>query len=57
MKYLNKNIKDLENLGKQKNTDNSLKGIKGNMGRKQIPLCKKCHFKVHSVQYNGPGIY
>ena len=42
---------------KQKNTDNSLKGIKGNMGRKQIPLCKKCHFKVHSGQYNGPGIY
>jgi len=38
-------------------TDNTLKGIIKNLSRKQIPLCKKCHFKVHKGSYNGPGIY
>jgi len=38
-------------------TDNTLKGIVKNLTRKQIPLCKKCHFKVHTGSYSGPGIY
>jgi hypothetical protein len=24
--------------------------------RKQIPLCKKCHIRVHSGKYNGPAL-
>uniref|UniRef100_UPI00237ABB70 hypothetical protein n=1 Tax=Schizosaccharomyces osmophilus TaxID=2545709 RepID=UPI00237ABB70 len=27
-----------------------------NMNRKQIPLCQSCHSKVHSGNYNGPGL-
>ena len=42
---------------KQTKTNNSFKSIKGNMSRKQIPLCKKYHFKVHSGHYDGPSIY
>lgn len=42
---------------KNKITDNTLKGIKVNLSRKQIPLCRACHMKVHSGQYDGPGIY
>jgi len=38
-------------------TDNTLKGIKKNLTRKQIPLCKECHLKVHNGSYNGSGIY
>jgi len=38
-------------------TDNTLKGIVKNLTRKQIPLCKECHFKVHAGSYSGPGIY
>ncbi len=38
-------------------TDNTLKGIVKNLTRKQIPLCKECHLKVHKGSYNGPGIY
>jgi len=38
-------------------TDNTLKGIVKNLTRKQIPLCKECHFKVHAVSYSAPGIY
>ena len=38
-------------------TDNTLKGIIKNITRKQIPLCKICHLKVHAGLYNGPGIY
>lgn len=42
---------------KNKRTDNTLKGIKINLSRKQIPLCKACHVKVHAGKYDGPGIY
>lgn len=42
---------------KSKDTDNTLKGIKKNLSRKQIPLCRTCHMKVHKGQYDGPGIY
>lgn len=42
---------------KQKMTDNTLRGIKSNLSRKQIPLCRDCHMKVHKGQYDGPGIY
>lgn len=42
---------------KNKFTDNTLKGIKKNLSRKQIPLCRSCHMKVHNGQYDGPGIY
>ena len=38
-------------------TDNTFKGIVKNLTRKQIPLCKECHFKVHAGSYSGPGIY
>lgn len=38
-------------------TDNTLKGIKINQSRKQIPLCVSCHQKVHKGLYDGPGIY
>ena len=38
-------------------TDNTLKRIIKNLTRKQIPLCRKCHLKVHSGSYDGPGIY
>lgn len=41
----------------RKITDNTLKGIKINLSRKQIPLCRTCHMKVHSGTYDGPGIY
>lgn len=40
-----------------KGTDNTLKGIKKNLSRKQIPLCRVCHIKVHRGEYDGPGIY
>lgn len=26
------------------------------INRKQVPLCKNCHIKVHSGKYNGPGL-
>ena len=42
---------------KASKTDNTFNGIKSNLARKQIPLCKKCHSKVHVGSYNGPGIY
>lgn len=42
---------------KNKFTDNTLKGIERNLSRKQIPLCRSCHIKVHNGQYDGPGIY
>jgi hypothetical protein len=42
---------------RNKKTDNTLKGIKVNLSRKQIPLCKDCHRKVHNGTYGGPGIY
>jgi len=42
---------------KSSRTDNTLKGIIKNLSRKQIPLCRDCHIKVHSGSYNGPGIY
>jgi hypothetical protein len=38
-------------------TDNTLKGIVKNLTRKQIPLCRLCHLKVHLGLYDGPGIY
>ena len=38
-------------------TDTTLKGINRNLSRKQIPLCRKCHNRVHSGKYDGPGIY
>ena len=38
-------------------TDNTSKGIIKNLTRKQIPLCRICHLKVHSGSYDGPGIY
>jgi hypothetical protein len=38
-------------------TDNTFKGIVKNFTRKQIPLCRSCHVKVHSGSYDGPGIY
>jgi group II intron reverse transcriptase/maturase len=38
-------------------TDNTLKGIKINLSRKQIPLCHSCHQRVHNGLYDGPGIY
>jgi len=42
---------------KHKMTDNTLRGIKSNLSRKQIPLCRFCHMKVHKGQYDGPRIY
>ena len=42
---------------KASKTDNTLKGIVKNLTRKQIPLCRECHLKVHAGSYNGPGIY
>lgn len=42
---------------KASKTDNTLKGINRNLTRKQIPLCRECHLKVHAGFYNGPGIY
>jgi hypothetical protein len=42
---------------KRKVTDNTLKGIEINLSRKQIPLCRSCHMKVHKGEYDGPGIY
>lgn len=38
-------------------TDNTLKGVIKNLTRKQIPVCKDCHFKIHTGSYDGPGIY
>lgn len=38
-------------------SDNTLRGIKEAQSRKQIPLCRSCHIKVHTGQYDGPGIY
>lgn len=38
-------------------TDNTWRGIIRNMTRKQIPLCKSCHVKVHQGTYDGPKIY
>merc|ERR1712146_313489 len=42
---------------KQAKTDGTLKGIESNLARKQIPLCKSCHIKVHAGNYDGPAIY
>ena len=42
---------------KTSKTDNTFKGIKINLARKQIPLCRECHLKVHTGYYNGPSIY
>lgn len=38
-------------------TDNTFKGIIKNLTRKQIPLCRECHLKVHPGLYDGPRIY
>lgn len=42
---------------KSKWTDNTIKGIKINLSRKQIPLCRNCHNKVHQGKYDGLGLY
>jgi predicted HNH restriction endonuclease len=42
---------------KQDKTDGTLKGIESNLSRKQIPLCRSCHMKVHAGKYDGPAIY
>jgi 5-methylcytosine-specific restriction endonuclease McrA len=42
---------------KSSKTDNTLKGVVKNLTRKQIPLCRECHMKVHAGSYSGPGIY
>jgi group II intron reverse transcriptase/maturase len=42
---------------KSSKTDSTLKGVVKNLARKQIPLCKECHIKVHAGSYFGPGIY
>ena len=42
---------------KASKTENTFKGIKINLARKQIPLCRECHLKVHTGYYKGPGIY
>jgi 5-methylcytosine-specific restriction endonuclease McrA len=41
---------------KNKLTDNTFKGISINLARKQIPLCRICHQKVHKGTFDGPGI-
>ena len=38
---------------KKGTTDNTLKGVKINMRRKQIPVCRKCHMKIHGGKYTG----
>lgn len=38
-------------------TDNTLKGINVNLSRKQIPVCRSCHIRIHAGTYDGPGIY
>jgi hypothetical protein len=30
--------------------------IMGRLGRKQVPLCKECHYMVHRGLYNGLGL-
>jgi predicted HNH restriction endonuclease len=40
-----------------KGYDGTLKGIEKAQSRKQIPLCRKCHMKVHSGKYDEPSIY
>jgi len=42
---------------KSSKTDSTLKGVVKNLARKQIPLCKECHIKVHAGSYFGLGIY
>lgn len=42
---------------KASKTDNTLKGIKINLSRKQIPVCRSCHISIHAGTYSGPGIY
>jgi hypothetical protein len=34
-------------------TDNTLKGVKSNMRRKQISVCRECHMKIHVGEHTG----
>ena len=38
---------------KKGTTDNTLKGVKSNMRRKQIPVCRECHMRIHGGKHTG----
>ena len=40
-----------------KGHDSTVVGIEKSQSRKQIPLCRNCHMKVHRGEYDGRGIY
>jgi hypothetical protein len=47
----------IEEVLKHKWADKTLKGIKINLSRKQIPLCKTCYVNVYAGKYDGSGRY
>lgn len=53
---INVEIHHVKHLKDIKDTTDYLKTRQIKMNRKQIPLCKECHIKVHKGQYNGPGL-
>lgn len=46
-------VKHLKNIS---GINDYLKVRQIKINRKQIPLCRNCHVKVHSGKYNGPGL-
>lgn len=41
---------------KARRNDNSFAQVMRNMNRKQIPVCRPCHLKIHNGQYDGTAL-
>lgn len=41
---------------KTRRNDNSFIQVMRNMNRKQIPVCRPCHLKIHKGQYDGTSL-
>lgn len=48
-------VKHIRKMGKRASTD-FLTNIMVKINRKQIPVCKTCHVKIHSGKYDGPSL-
>lgn len=54
----NKNIEmhHLKPIKYNPKNNNNFKRILSDFSRKQIPICKSCHVKIHSGQYSGKAL-
>ncbi|WP_305927765.1 HNH endonuclease [Bacillus mycoides] len=44
---------EMHHIRRSKKTKNSFNDVLSKMNRKQIPVCKECHKKIHRGEYDG----